>query len=122
VKRPDPNDATSLVRVRHARRDATPAERLLWSRLQARQLSGAKFRRQVWLGSYIADFYCAEARLVVEVDGDTHALQEAYDKRRTDWLESQSFSLVRVTNGDVMRNLEGVLEHIASVLPSPSRS
>ncbi len=121
MKRPDPDEPNSLTRARAARREATPAERKLWGKLRARQLSGAKFRRQVWLGPFIADFFCAEARLIVEVDGDSHADQLDYDRRRTNWLAREGFRLVRVTNSDVMRNLDGVLEHIASALPSPSQ-
>ena len=81
-----------------------------------------KFRCQVWLGLFIADFFCAEAKLIVEVDGDTHADQIVYDQRRTNWLTSEGFRLVRVTNADVLDNIEGVLEQIASLLPSPSQS
>jgi adenine-specific DNA-methyltransferase len=121
VKRPDHELPDSLRRVRAARREATPAERRLWQVLRARQLDGFKFRRQVWLGSFIADFFCADAKLIVEVDGDSHASQAAYDRHRTEWLEREGFSLVRVTNADVMQNLDGVLAHIASVLPSPSQ-
>ncbi|MDP9422891.1 MAG: endonuclease domain-containing protein [Pseudomonadota bacterium] len=121
MRRPDPDEAASLTRVREARRDSTPAERKLWSRLRSRQLNGAKFRRQVWLGPFIADFFCAEARLIVEVDGDSHAAQMAYDERRTNWLAGEGFRVVRVTNRDVMHNLDGVLQHIAAALPSPSQ-
>ena len=85
-------------------------------------MSGAKFRRQVWLGPFVADFFCAEGKLVVEVDGDSHAAQMEYDLRRTAWLAREGFRLVRVTNGDVMSNLDGVMEHIAAALPSPSQS
>ena len=121
MKRPDPDEPDSLARVRNARRDATPAERKLWSKLRARQLGNAKFRRQVWLGPFIADFFCAEARLVVDVDGDSHAERIEYDQRRTKWLETEGFRVVRVTNADVMHNLDGVPECISSALPSPSR-
>jgi len=120
MRRP-PEDA-DLERVRAGRRESTPAEHRLWSRLRARQLQSAKFRRQVWLGPFIADFLCAEARLIVEVDGDSHAAQTEYDQRRTAWLACEGFRLVRVTNGDVMGNLDGVLEYIAAALPSPSQS
>ena len=82
---------------------------------------GAKFRRQVWLGPFIADFFCADAELIVEVDGDSHAVQTAYDERRTKWLAREGFRVVRVTNGGLMHNLDGVLEHIALALPSPSQ-
>jgi very-short-patch-repair endonuclease len=122
VRRPDADEPDSLTRVRDARRDSTPAERKLWSRLRSRKLNGVKFRRQVWLGPYIADFLCAEARLIVEVDGDTHSGQFAYDQRRTDWLACEGFRVVRVTNADVMQNIDGVLELIAAALPSPSQS
>ncbi len=120
MKRPPLDEAVN--RVRAARRVATPAEQLLWAHLRSRQLHGAKFRRQVWLGPFIADFLCAEARLIVEVDGDTHAHQVAYDDHRTAWLATEGFNLVRVTNADVMGNIEGVLDFIASNLPSPSQS
>jgi very-short-patch-repair endonuclease len=122
VKRPDSDAAESLIRVRSVRRDATPAERRLWVKLRSRQLNGAKFRRQVWLGPFIADFFCAEAKLIVEVDEENHAGQLSYDERRTRWLAGEGFRLVRVTNADVMGNIHGVLEHIASYLPSPSQS
>src|SRR5688500_11778894 len=86
LKRPDPGEPSTLIRAREARRGSLPAERKLWSRLRSRQLNGAKFRRQVWLGPFIADFFCADAKLIVEVDGDSHAGQTAYDERRTKWL------------------------------------
>jgi very-short-patch-repair endonuclease len=122
MRRPDLDSDDSLDRVRMARKEATPAERKLWQCLRASQLQGFKFRRQVWLGPFIADFFCAEAKLVVEVDGDTHGSQLNYDQQRTDWLRREGFDLVRVTNADVMQNIDGVLEHIASYLPSPSQS
>jgi len=122
VRRPDDPSYDSLDRVRLARKQSTPAERRLWQRLRARQLNGYKFRRQVWLGSYIADFFCAQAKLIVEVDGDTHANQPEYDQRRTNCLQREGFHLVRVANADVMQDLDGVLEFISDYLPSPSQS
>ena len=122
MRRPDGDSPDSLHRVRQARRDATPAERKLWQYLRARQLDGCKFRRQVWLGPFIADFLCAEAKLVVEIDGDTHADQVEYDERRTAWLAREGFRVVRVTNADVMQNIDGVLAFIVFALPSPSQS
>ena len=117
-----PEEEGALTRIRTARRDSTPAERKLWHALRARQLNQAKFRRQVWLGPFIADFFCAEHKLIIEVDGHSHALQPDYDSRRTAWIERQGFRLVRVTNADVMHNIEGVLAYLASCLPSPSHS
>lgn len=118
MKRPPANVA--LKRVRSARQRATSAEARLWQVLRSRQLNGAKFRRQVWLGPYIADFFCADARLIVEVDGESHALQTDYEDRRTDELRQLGFRVLRVTNGEVMGNLEGVLAHITALLPSPA--
>ena len=115
-----PKDEAALSRVRAARRLATPAERKLWSVLRARQVGGLKFRRQVWLGPFIADFLCAEARLVVEVDGDTHAAQPGYDRSRTAWLEREGFRVIRFANRDVMTNIAGVTEELLRQLPSPS--
>ena len=115
-----PPEIGAVDRVRSARRGATPAEQRLWQHLRARQLHGAKFRRQTWIGPFIADFLCAEAKLIVEVDGESHARRMAYDQRRTDWLAKEGFRLVRVTNADVMGNIDGVLAIIAAGLPSPS--
>jgi very-short-patch-repair endonuclease len=111
-----------LSRVREARRNATPAERTLWGKLRSQQLDGWKFRRQVWIGPFIADFFCAAAKLVVEIDGDEHATRETYDNRRTNWLASKGFRVIRFSNSEVMSNLEGVLEQILLELPSPSHS
>jgi very-short-patch-repair endonuclease len=122
VKRPDADTPDSLKCVRAARKESTPAERRLWACPRSRQLDGFKFRRQVWLGPFVADFFCAEAKLIVEVDGDTHATQDDYDERRTAWLAREGLRVVRVTNADVMQNLDGVLQHIAAQLPSPSQS
>jgi len=111
---------TSLMtqRARRPRRDLTDAERKLWGKLRARRLAGLAFRRQAPCGSFIADFLCAEARLVVEVDGATHSRDEeiAYDKRREAWLVANGYRVLRVTNDDVYRNLDGVCEAILAWL------
>jgi very-short-patch-repair endonuclease len=67
----------------------TKPERILWNALRNRQLDGHHFRRQHPIGDFIVDFFCAEARLVIEVDGDSHAGQREYDARRTAWLLAQ---------------------------------
>nr|WP_088185230.1 endonuclease domain-containing protein [Sphingobium sp. Z007] len=107
------------------RRDPTEPEKRLWSKLRNRQLDGIKFRRQVWLVGFIADFYAADLRLVIEVDGDGHAAREAADEQRSQILQREGFRTIRFANVDVMRNIEGVLEAIlmtARADPSPSRS
>ena len=109
---------------REARRNRTEPENRLWQALRNRQIAGAKFRSQVWLGPFLVDFYCAEAKMAVEVDGDTHAHQLEYDGRRTAWLNNGGFQVVRFTNHEVMTNLEGVADAIrtalALTLPLPS--
>jgi very-short-patch-repair endonuclease len=83
------------------------------------RLKGAKFRRQIWLGHYVADFYCADARLIVEADGGQHDEQRAYDEDRRRALEQEGFRVIRFWNNDVSANLDGMLEAIADALPLP---
>jgi very-short-patch-repair endonuclease len=114
---------TSRLRRRELRREATIAEKLLWWRLRARQLEGAKFRRQHPVGPYIVDFYCAERGLAVELDGGQHFTDEgkAYDERRTEYLAAQGVRVIRFSNGEIFEELEGVVEAIRQTLcPSPA--
>ena len=113
---------SSPGRARALRHDSTEPERILWRALRNRQLGGFKFRRQTPVGRYIADFLCLDAMLIVEVDGDTHGSTQAQDARRTDYLESEGFRVIRFSNADVMANLEGVLTHILAVVREPSPS
>jgi very-short-patch-repair endonuclease len=100
--------------ARSLRRDATNAERRLWESLRRKQLAGFRFRRQVILGGFIADFASFDARLVIELDGATHSTDQeiAYDAARSAALVAQGFTVQRFTNDDVYRNLDGVLETI----------
>jgi very-short-patch-repair endonuclease len=100
-----------LDNARALRRTATPAERKLWLAIRNHQLSGLKFRRQMPLGPYIADFYCAPLRLVVEVDGISH-IDSRTDAKRDTWMKEQGVRVLRVTNLDVLGNLEGVVRAI----------
>ncbi len=99
-------------RARELRRELTPIEVILWQRLRYRRLAGLKFRRQHPIGPFITDFYCAERKLVIEIDGDTHAKQRRYDASRTAWLEEHGIKVIRFNNRDVLDNLPGVLEMI----------
>ena len=101
-------------RAAEMRRNPTEPERRLWRHLSNGQLEGAKFRRQSVIGRFIADFLCPQKALIVEVDGDTH--DEAKDRLRDDVLTRYGFRVVRVRNDDVMRNMDGVLQHILLVL------
>ncbi len=105
------------------RRELTGPELKLWLALRAKRFEGAKFRRQVVVGPYIADFACrSPCMLIVEVDGDTHAESRVYDERRKTLLEERGYRVIRFTNEDVIGNLDGVLTVIAEALqdrPAP---
>lgn len=73
----------------------TDAEKLLWSKLRSRQLSGVKFRRRHVIGAYIVDFVCIEKQLVIELDGGQHAEQVSHDQQRTAFLAEQGFRVLR---------------------------
>jgi adenine-specific DNA-methyltransferase len=94
------------------RREPSHAERLLWSPLRADQFFGMRFRRQFRIDYSIIDFYCAAARLAIEVDGDSHADRELYDEKRTALLKTHGVRVVRFTNDEVIGNIDGVLESL----------
>ncbi|MSR58593.1 MAG: endonuclease domain-containing protein [Planctomycetaceae bacterium] len=96
--------------ARQLRNEATIPERALWDRISNRRLDGCRFRRQVSLGDYIVDFVCHERRLIIEVDGAFHQQQQEKDASRTAWLESQGYRVLRYWNGEVLENMEGVIE------------
>ena len=104
-----------LQRSRDMRHPLTPAEAKVWARVRNRQM-GFKIRRQHPIGRFIADFCCPEAKLVIEIDGDTHAEpdQAEYDVARTEWLEAQGYRVRRFNNDDVHHTLDAVLEAIRS--------
>src|SRR5260370_11960200 len=108
--------------ARDLRAKQTPAESLLWQLLRNRQLFGFKFRRQHQFADYIADFYCHEARLVIECDGSVHDRNEAWhhDKGRDAYMISQGLRVLRFSNKQIVTNIQRVLEEISSFLPSPS--
>jgi very-short-patch-repair endonuclease len=101
-------------RARALRRDQTSAEAKLWRVLRNRALNGLKFRRQVPIDRYVADFVCFEVKLVIEVDGATHSRNDevARDAARTAMIEQSGFVVLRIPNVDTYDNLEGVRETI----------
>ena len=101
--------------ARRLRREATDAERRLWSALRDRRLAGYRFRRQHPIGHYIADFACTRHMLIVEADGGQHDAS-ASDAMRTAWLEEQGWRVLRFWNNDVLTNTEGVVETILKEL------
>jgi very-short-patch-repair endonuclease len=97
-------------KARQLRKNSTDAEKHLWIHIRNRQLEGWKFKRQVPIGQYIADFVCFELKLIIEIDGGQHAVQVDYDLRRTEFLQSKGYRVVRFWNNEVLGNIEGVLE------------
>ena len=108
----------TLARAQRLRREMTDAERKLWSVLRNRQLAGAKFRRQQPIGPFIADFVCQEHRLIVEANGGQHAGNMA-DDRRTAFLQSSGYRVLRFWNSDILTNIDGVALAIAAALSTP---
>ena len=109
------------------RRERTDAEDRFWQAVRNRQIEGFKFRFQHSLWPYVADFACMSAQLVVELDGGQHTERTEHDERRTAWLKSVGYRVLRFWNGEVFTNADGVLETIRLALldpppqPSPSR-
>ncbi len=100
------------------RRDLTGPERGLWHLLRGRQLAGMKFRRQQVIGPYIVDFYCAQAHLVIEVDGESHVGRGNSDAARDSYLESHGLRVLRITNDDALREPEAVMRAILQIADS----
>jgi very-short-patch-repair endonuclease len=103
-------------RAKQLRRDMTPPEIKLWSRLRAGRLQDIKFVKQAPIAPYVADFAARDLGLVIELDGDSHAGREDYDAARTAFIESQGYRVIRFSNSDVMTNIEGVLHTILIAL------
>ena len=108
----------TLAKAQRLRRELTDAERKLWNVLRNRQLDGAKFRRQQPIGPFIADFVCQERRLIIEADGGQHA-ESTSDAKRSAFLESKGYRVLRFWNNDILMNLDGVAQVIATALSTP---
>ncbi|HEX8915478.1 MAG TPA: endonuclease domain-containing protein [Humisphaera sp.] len=105
-------DPRLLELARELRTDQSPAEQKLWRFIRNRRLANLKFRRQFAVDRYIADFYCAEYKLIVELDGPSHfdVQKKKDDAERTACLEELGYAVVRFRNADVHENLEGVIK------------
>jgi len=110
---PHPVQAMDYVRARTLRQRQTPMEKILWDKLrETAAAKGHKFRRQHPIHPYIVDFVCLGAKLIVEIDGDSHDLSCDYDKKRTAYLENLGYTVLRFSNDDVKLNVEGVVSTI----------
>ena len=117
MKSPQDNPHRKLLKVgmaRKLRRDMTESELKLWADLRGKRFGGLRFRRQQPIGPYVADFYCAAARLIIEVDGGHHtaARNVANDAARTEWLEANGFRVLRITNFNTARERNIALDAI----------
>jgi very-short-patch-repair endonuclease len=105
--------------ARRLRRNQTDAERVLWLRLRDRRLAGWKFKRQVPIDRYIVDFFCADGKLIIEIDGGQHEQRRERDGNRTAALEAMGYLVLRFWNNEVLQNTSGVLETILSTMSQP---
>ena len=114
----------TLVQKRRLRTEMTSAEKILWTKLRSKQCYLFKFRRQHAIGPFIVDFFCPERSLVIEIDGDIHAekTKQTKDRQRQRYLCSLGLQVIRYTNHEVLTNLNGVIEHLLTVLSPDSTS
>lgn len=114
---------TNRTRAKEMRHEPVAMEELFWSRVRNRLLGGHKFKRQVLIGSYIADFVCLEKKLIVELDGPFHAERKGYDASRDVYLHSLGYRVLRFTNdefaNDLPTALRVVLHALDAAAPSP---
>ena len=103
-----------LIEVaRENRKNPTQAEKKIWFKiLKNKQFENYKFLRQKPLDNFIADFYCAELMLVIEIDGDSHTRQKEYDILRSEKLKEYGIKVIRYTNDDIISNIEGVSQDL----------
>jgi very-short-patch-repair endonuclease len=108
--------AYTVENARRLRKDSTSAEDLLWDHLRNRQFLGLKFRRQVPFGRYILDFFCKEKMVAIELDGASHSNQILYDKNRDAILDAGNIKTIRLSNSEVVENIEMALEKLQNLL------
>ena len=116
------NKQQTRIYARVMRREPTDCEKKFWYQVRDRRLGGHKFKRQVPIGSYIADFVCIDRKVIVELDGGQHADRIAYDVKRDSLLNEKGFRVIRILNVDFLENPDGVMEMLLNALdaaPSP---
>ena len=118
------NEKILESRRRDLRVKQTEAEKILWQKLRNRQINGFKFFRQCSIGKYIADFYCSELRLVIELDGSQHYEENSleYDNIREEFMKSLDIKTIRFNNLDVFKNLDEVMERVYDEVRKSSNS
>ena len=96
-------------RARELRKQGVLSEVLLWNQLKGRKLLGYQFMRQKPIGAYIVDFYCSKLRLVIEIDGESHADKFDYDMRRQRFLESMGLTVLRFNDTAVKKDMDNIM-------------
>ena len=109
-------DPLLTSRAKAMRQEMPEPETHLWLQLRATRFAGVKFRRQKVIGNFIVDFAANDPKLVIELDGDTHASSQSYDAHRTGFLEGKGYRVLRFANNEVMGNMEGVLVQLDEVI------
>ncbi len=114
-----PYNANLKEASRQLREDMTNAEKRLWNKINKKQINGYQFFRQRPIGSYIVDFFCPKARLVIEVDGGMHLGKEIRqnDRTRDEYLKSLGLMILRLKNSEILTNVEGVVDKIKGKIP-----
>lgn len=106
----------SLANAKYLRKNQTDAERKIWRNIRNRQLGDFKFKRQYPMGPYILDFVCIDRKLVVEIDGGQHMERREKDRKRTQYLESRGYRVIRFWNDQALKETPAVLESILECL------
>jgi len=114
------NKKTTKIKRINLRKTSTPSENILWESLRAKRFHNFKFFRQYGIGEYIADFYCPELKLVIEVDGKIHDFQKEYDKVRDDYMKNLNILVVRFKNEEIIDNIESVLKKLELLISNKS--
>ena len=115
------------LRAQQLRREATPAERALWKHLSGKKFGGFKFSRQIPFGLFVCDFLCRSDRLAIELDGESHEMRQQEDADRDRFITKQGVRILRFSNTEIFKNMEGVLISIELALkegppPAPPAS
>ena len=112
------NNASTRDKRKNLRKNQTEAEQALWRRLRSKTFCDCKFFRQYGIGEYIVDFYCAECKLVIELDGGQHYSEAGteYDRLRENYMSAMGIKTIRFSNTDILQNIDGVLAQIEQEL------
>jgi len=106
----------SYERARALRKELTPAERKLWSVLRGNKLNGVSYRRQHAIGNHIVDFVSIKKKLIIELDGSQNLEQTEYDEERTRYLESQGYRVIHFWNGQIEKEMDGVVNMLETII------